>query len=541
MTRPKARTSTSLTANINPFWVTVIIYWVISAALIISAVPYSAGRFAYPLDDTYIHMAIARNFSFSGVWGVSAAEFSSSSSSPLWTLLLAGCFRVFGQQEWIPALLNILIGTGLLYSGYCLLKEKFSRLQLTIILLLVMILSILPVMSLMGMEHTLHSLFTFLILYLVRRVLSDHKLIKNAFGWLLLLVAVLPLTRYEGIFTCVGIILVFIIHKKWREAALSAFASMLPISLYGGYAIQQGWYFLPNSVLLKGNLPQLDAGSWIAYLLDILKRLFEAPHLFILVIIALIIVTIRSFQKGKANNSPISLVLWIWAALCHLAFAKTGWFYRYEAYLVFPGLVFLIEQIPSVIPHLTFAQKRLQQVAQISLLLVSFLLASLPSILRTGDAFHDYPLAVKNNVDQQYQMARFFKQYYPTSSVAVSDIGAVSYFTNANILDLWGLASQDVAKEKMAGTYDRSSLSWITEAHEVQVAILYPYLYEEILPTNWVEVGRWKISQNVVCAFDTVAIYAPNPESAGKLSAQLKAFSKELPADVIQTGYDTTP
>ena len=43
----------------------------------------------YPLDDTYIHMAIARNVAQSGTWGINAGEFAPASSSPLWTVILA--------------------------------------------------------------------------------------------------------------------------------------------------------------------------------------------------------------------------------------------------------------------------------------------------------------------------------------------------------------------------------------------------------------------------------------------------------------------
>ncbi|HEY5118629.1 MAG TPA: hypothetical protein VII90_04170, partial [Anaerolineales bacterium] len=62
----------------------------------------TGGRFIYNLDDAYIHMAIAKHIVQNGVWGVTPYEFSSSSSSILWPVLLAGVFKIFGVREILP-------------------------------------------------------------------------------------------------------------------------------------------------------------------------------------------------------------------------------------------------------------------------------------------------------------------------------------------------------------------------------------------------------------------------------------------------------
>src|SRR3990172_7216000 len=79
------------------------------------------GHFVYALDDPYIHMAIARNFARHGVWGVTRYEFSSSTSSLIWTLLLAAAY-FFTSSEYVPLIFNIACAIVLLAVAYSLLE-----------------------------------------------------------------------------------------------------------------------------------------------------------------------------------------------------------------------------------------------------------------------------------------------------------------------------------------------------------------------------------------------------------------------------------
>src|SRR3954464_5593491 len=64
------------------------------------------GVFCYPLDDTFIHMVVAKNVSLHGNWGVTSNQWVSTSSSPLYTALLSLCYTIFGVNDYLPAILS---------------------------------------------------------------------------------------------------------------------------------------------------------------------------------------------------------------------------------------------------------------------------------------------------------------------------------------------------------------------------------------------------------------------------------------------------
>jgi hypothetical protein len=99
LARPLARSSRLF---IRPFLIAAAIYCAITLTLLIASYRQAEGHFIYALDDTYIGMMIAKNLAMHGVWGVSPYEFSSSTSTPLFVLLLSVVYRVFGVSEVAP-------------------------------------------------------------------------------------------------------------------------------------------------------------------------------------------------------------------------------------------------------------------------------------------------------------------------------------------------------------------------------------------------------------------------------------------------------
>jgi len=104
MTRTPKHTSgmDRRSSSLLPFVAAALLF--VSLLLLVLYQSYSANQshLVYALDDAYIHMAIAKNLTLHGVFGVTRYHFSSSTSSPLWTLLLAACFKVLGVRDQHP-------------------------------------------------------------------------------------------------------------------------------------------------------------------------------------------------------------------------------------------------------------------------------------------------------------------------------------------------------------------------------------------------------------------------------------------------------
>ena len=127
---------------------------------------FTNGVLIYPLDDTYIHMSIAKNLALYNNWGISPNQFQSASSSILYTIILSGLFKIFSVNTLIPFIVNLIAGVVLIFViQHKLQKENTGFTSQFIILLLVIFFTPLPTLIISGMEHTLQCLFTFLFIF----------------------------------------------------------------------------------------------------------------------------------------------------------------------------------------------------------------------------------------------------------------------------------------------------------------------------------------------------------------------------------------
>ena len=518
--------------------ISIVILWIITGILLVISFKQNQGHIVYAIDDTYIHMAIAKNFAQDGVWGITKFGFSSSSSSILYTFLIAVIYFITGVNEITPFILNVIFATFTLLLVYIIIRRyELNSFWSFVVLLSIIFFTPLPALIFGGMEHTLHIILTISFVYLSVIILSKDKANFLEYSFLLVLAFFVTAARYEGLLLIFVVSILFVLKKKWLYPSFLLIAGVAPLVIYGIISIMKGWFFLPNSVLLKSNVLLYPGAT--RFLFHFFGQILQNPHIYVLVLVALLLLISQyKEQKSLWKDTTIMLIIFIATTLLHTFFARFGWFFRYEAYLVALGIVVVTINLKEYFltrSSIHFDKSSLLKKVAIILVIIVIVF---PLAQRGLNSLMITPQATNNIYDQQYQMGLFLKQYYFGENVAANDIGAVSYFGGVRLLDLEGLGSLEVAKTKINGIYNTKKINDLARQKEIKIALVYDRWYQKYggLPSNWIKVGEWKIQNNVVTGGDTVSFYATSFEEENKLINNLAIFSSDMPKDIIQTG-----
>ncbi|MBN2704687.1 MAG: hypothetical protein JXR23_10800 [Pontiellaceae bacterium] len=517
---------------------------ILSAALLVYALALSGiiwgvviynGHISYTLDDAYIHMAMAKHVAQNGVFGITPYEFSASSSSPLWTLLLAGIFFLVGPLEWMPLLLNGLCGMGILVALWKFASRTGISSSATGFLLFAAIafLPMIPI-AMTGMEHLLHAAAILAMAYTLWPLLNCET--KDGYRAAIPLgiwSAVAVSSRFETLFTTAAIFLALALVKKWKSALVCGLGTALPVFGFGFYSLANGQSFLPNSVLIKGSVP--DVSGFVQILnslgMNAFNTLVTTPHLFILVL--LLAVGLWKNLKSNAQWTQRSLLaaVVIVATLLHLQFAKVGWFYRYESYLIALSLASI-----ALLFNKGIKDSKPTFLVRIAEGFVIVLCIG-PLAHRAVIAHCNTPQAAHNIYQQQYQSGLFLKKYYNTAAIAANDIGAINFLASPRCLDLWGLGSRETMLLHMKGALTTHSIREITQQRKVKIALVYESWFHDqsALPEEWINAGTFTIQNNVICGDESVSFFAVDPAEEEQLRHNLREFSKQLPEEVSWT------
>ena len=464
---------------------------VVAALLMLVAVQIVAAQrigwvLEYPLDDVYIHLAMASEIARGG-YGVNSGEFASAASSALYPVLLTP-FPDSGLQRLLPLFWNVL-GLGLCawLWGRALIWAGYRGLAGWVLAIGVPVFTGSVSTSYVGMEHTLHAAASIAIVFGLARVLVEDRL--NA----LLFVGILfsPLFRFEGLALCTLAIFVLAFRGRYFAAILGGVVAFVPIGLFVYYLLSLGLDPLPNSVqaklvsnddagisflnrtfgtlivnlskfggiailtltaavLLCANLVLTGANrgtvmfggvasaagagalAYITYDFDTYGSLVM-PMVMVL-LVGLLLLTLQLFRSLKEEPENTGLI-WFALALAgagggHVLLAQTGWMERYEHYVITSlalGLVILAGLAP-----------KMGRIAVV-LAVVAIGVTGARYVEKTATKYHWGSRAIHL---QQYQMQRFAKEFLDRN-VAVNDLGWVVWGNDNYVLDLYGLANHE--------------------------------------------------------------------------------------------------
>ncbi|MHA4811878.1 hypothetical protein ACX0G9_27530 [Flavitalea flava] len=503
------------------------------------------GTFSYPVDDTFIHLAIAKNLAFHGSWGIRPGEFTSASSSLTFPIILAAALRIFGDHSILPFLINIVAAILLLLVMHnWLVKKAIPPLPRLFILLGVIYLTPLPSLAVLGMEHTLQLLFCFLFITTFSDELAE--LVKAdstgssgkewSFSWKVYLFgALMTATRYEGMYLVAVACLIVLLHRRLILAFQLGLLCVLPIFIFGFISVYNGNYFFPNSVLLKSGAPPMTFDGLLDYFTDTwyVKLSYSiagyitiaTQRLLFLLPLAFLITFNRTRQEPAYRYI---LILLTTAVMFHLSFTGYAGFPRYEAYLIGCS-VFILGVMTA-----QYGRELVRGRTGMTRLVIGSLTVFLvfPLFLRGWNSFQTLGQACINIFDQQIQMARFLHTNYNHQPVALGDIGAVSYLTEGKNLDLVGLANMEVARSKREFYYTPDFLDSISRRDGIQIAIVYDRFNSPYLLQRWNKIATWQIQNNVTCGDAIVSFYAVKPSAAPDLKKNLLTYQHLLPKGV---------
>jgi len=447
-----------------------------------------SDNFSYCLDDTYIHMGIAKNLVKFNNWGSSIQGFESSTSSPIWTLIIAIFFFIFGINDFIPLIINFILGIALIISIAHFLRVKFNFKEFESYIYSLLIFLFIPgfVMIFIGMEHLLHIFLTLWFTYFFLDVYFENKN-HNLFYLLTLLMGAI---RYESLFLLIPINLLFLHKRNFKQIIIFSFLIILPIIIYGLISISNGSDFLPNSILVKGfdgTFNKILNNLFILFHLNSISLPFLLPLLYL----------VRNYE-----NKKISILLFIisFLLILQIFFASIGWFMRYESWFVIIFLICLF----VLSKELKSNDKRL--------LLVLFLI--IISFFRLYYMIY-LPATSSNIYEVNIISGIFLKEYYDNKTIVIHDLGGPSYYADVNIIDLNGLATKEIQRELRNNNLTNEFVSEFTK--DADIAIVFNDPERKLFNThdfNWIYIGYYKINNNIISTYDKVYVYAikENPE-----------------------------
>ncbi len=524
-----------------PLYASTLVFLLLTWLTLGVSISQNHGHLVYALDDAYIHMAMAKNFSQTGVWGVTRYGFTPSSSSLLWTLLLSLTYYLGGVNQLAPLLWNLLFAILILAVSDAILSWYKAPAAIKFVTLLGIIFLVpLTMPILCGMEPGLQTLLAILAVFLAARLLSGESpgSARRDAVWLLILGPLVASARFEGMFLVAIIGGLFLLLKRWLYALAFAVCGFLPVLINGVISVSKGWFWFPTSVLLKASLPDLHSpGALILSLFDpVFISLSMSLHVLILLISVLLFYIVACGKGSGARESrQIMGTILFFTGIAHLEFVGAGALYRYDAYWCALAILILAVQIPVVVPHWpsplalsTWTAPKNLAGAALALLLF------FPLAVKGGQVLWFLPQCTTNIYEQQYQMGLFVRRYYQNSSVALNDIGAVNFLADIHCLDLWGLANAQVAVARRSHTYAVGDIERLSRQSGTRIAIIYDSWFGAMVPPAWIRVARWTTPKNVILGGDTVSFYAVTPGEAAHLSESLGDFSPQLPAEVGQ-------
>jgi hypothetical protein len=479
----------SKSPDLHPAWRTWFMLLLASALsmggyLLVSAVRYHIG---FPLDDAWIHQTYARNLATLGEWAFIPGQPSGGSTSPLWTVLLAGGYLLkINPLHWTMLLSGLLIttlgtlvemGLGWIVEGY---RGRFPWAGLVVVFEWHFVWA-----SLSGMETLLHGVVVLLVALL---------LVGRSQRWLLigLLAGLSTWIRPDGMTLLGPILLTAVCTEKGLSRKAGAFGLVLLgfvllLVPYLFFNLTQGGKFLPTTFYAK----QAEYASWQAR--PLAGRVGELALQFLsgsaIILLPGVLLQVRRAVK-QAAWGQISMLIWVLGYIGIYLFRLPA--YQHGRYLIPAMPVYFLLGLAGFMAFMRSSWRSKQHLPLLKLGWGTVLALVCAGFWIMG--LRSYQADVEFIESEMVATARWVAENIPEDAlIAAHDIGALGYFDHHQLVDLAGLITPQV----ISFFRDEAQLSSYLDQQGVDYLIVFPDWYPAL-------------SGGLTQVFSTGASYAPS-------------------------------
>jgi len=468
----------------------------------------AGGGLEYPLDDPYIHLAVAEQLRAGG-YGVNAGEYAAASSSPLFPVLLMP-FAGTDFHSWMPFIWNV-VGLVLAAAlwGRILWQAGYGASALGMVLAAIgpLLLNFVGV-AYTGMEHALHVAASLAIVLGLLRFVDDGVI----GGALIAGVLLAPLLRFEGLALALMAAAVVLSQRRLlRGLGLLVLASV-PVAAYSYWLTVLGLDPLPGSATVRLDLPQ-GAGLVDVVMAKLAVNLPKTSTQALLGYLAVAAVLLFT-PPVRASGRWLLVVAVASAGLAHLLLGDFGGMDRYEIYILASLAAGLLAA--SAAP---FA-RRLPMLPILPMVLAATVY--LPGLVSI------YPAAGNAVHLQQAQMGRFAKDFLK-EPVAVNEIGHVAWQNPNYVLDLSGAANPMARAQRLRAPHPEWADD-LTAVRQVHFAMIYEDGLPQATAPGWARLGQLNMDAKADTLGRTVvSFFLTGPWDRAPYVAKLQAWQLGLP------------
>ncbi len=428
------------------------------------------GEFGLPLDDGWIHARFAQNLAAGHGFSFNPGEPTSTTTGPLWTLLLGFAYRITGEHLFTAAALNWVICVLAALTAASLAQTLIPGKGFGALVALVVAVTVpLPWLALSGMEPPLFMWLTLLGILLHVRLRGARWPGAAAPTVVLALAA---LARPEGIllFPLAMLDRLAVATREGRGGdGVSAWAKQLaahsvvlaaivvPLFIYNYQVIGRP---LPSSYYIKsmnyGPVMALAAedDSWLAHALLVaplkefgsLLLMWAQNNLALIVPFLFGIFWLVRSRGATARPGHSSHLIMLVLIVQPLAQAVSTNFHRApdfqgQRYAANLGPLYLIVGMAGTWWLLRRVPARLRRAA----LPAALALVLTASLARQPGFARLYAHNVSDITEMQVTMGRWVRDNLPDDSyICLNDVGAIAVITGCRVLDTQGLVSPEI-------------------------------------------------------------------------------------------------